>query len=179
MKNKIIVTLVVALTAVSLMGCNVTTTKTYTETTTDADGNTTTTTTTETTDDNGTTTTTETTETTDVAEDDEYIVATIAFENETEVDIYELYFSVGSNDQWGDEILGEDAPLADGEKITCPDALTYSPENGLYWDLLAADSEGASIEFEGLNLGEAADSKNITIVLEYDAENEDYTASVQ
>ena len=52
MKNKIIVTLVVALTAVSLMGCNVTTTKTYTET--DADGNTTTTTTTTT---NGETTT--------------------------------------------------------------------------------------------------------------------------
>ena len=170
--------ILVAVAAFSVMGCSVEKTVTKTETHTDADGNTTTTTTTKTTDNNGTTTT-ETTETTDAAEDSEYIVATIAFENETGVDIYELYFSVGSNDQWGDEILGEDAPLADGEKITCPDALTYSPETGLYWDLLAADSEGASIEFEGLNLSDAADSENITIVLEYDAENEDYTASVQ
>ena len=176
--------ILVAVAAFSVMGCSVEKTVTKTETHTDADGNTTTTTTTKTTDNNGTTTTTETTDETtdaetDVAEDDEYIVATIAFENETEVDIYELYFSVGSNDQWGDEILGEDAPLADGEIITCPDALTYSPENGLYWDLLAADSEGATIEFEGLNLSDAADSENITIVLEYDAENESYTASVQ
>ena len=174
--------ILVAVAAFSVMGCSVEKTVTKTETHTDADGNTTTTTTTKTTDNNGTTTT-ETTETTDaetdVAEDSEYIVATIAFENETGVDIYELYFSVGSNDQWGDEILGEDAPLADGEIITCPDALTYSPETGLYWDLLAADSEGASIEFEGLDLSNAADSENITIVLEYDAENEDYTASVQ
>ena len=170
--------ILVAVAAFSVMGCSVEKTVTKTETHTDADGNTTTTTTTKTTDNNGTTTT-ETTETTDAAEDSEYIVATIAFENETGVDIYELYFSVGSNDQWGDEILGEDAPLADGEIITCPDALTYSPETGLYWDLLAADSEGASIEFEGLNLSDAADSENITIVLEYDAENEDYTASVQ
>ena len=58
MKKRIVLTLVAAVAAVSLMGCGITTTSTYTETTTDANGNTVTTTTTTT---NGETTT-ETTE---------------------------------------------------------------------------------------------------------------------
>ena len=54
MKKRIVLTLVAAVAAVSLMGCGITTTSTYTETTTDANGNTVTTTTTTT---NGDTTT--------------------------------------------------------------------------------------------------------------------------
>lgn len=62
MKKRIVLTLVAAVAAVSLMGCGITTTSTYTETTTDANGNTVTTTTTTTNGDTTTETTEETSE---------------------------------------------------------------------------------------------------------------------
>ena len=175
MNKKIIMTLIAAVAVFSLAGCGITSTVTKTESYTDADGNTTTTTTTTTTDKSGTTTDTEVTTT---AEDEEFIVATVAFANAAGFDIEELYFAPGSNDEWGPEILGEDAPLADGEVLTCTDALTYSTVNGLYWDLLAVDAEGGTVEFESLDMSAADNPEDITITLEYDEEAESYTATV-
>ena len=181
MKKKIVLTMVAMVAAVSLMGCNVTTTSTYTETTTDADGNTTTTTTTTT---NGETTT-ETTESgpeeevEEVAEEEaELTVATITFENETDFDFAELYFALSASDNWGDEILGEDAPLAVGEYITYPDALTYSEENSV-WDIKAVDADGNNVEFNGADMLASSDPTNIYITIEYDSETQSYSASMQ
>ena len=184
MKKKIVLTMVAMVAAVSLMGCNVTTTSTYTETTTDADGNTTTTTTTTT---NGETTT-ETTESgpeeeveevEEAAETEaELTVATITFENETDFDFAELYFALSASDNWGNEILGDDAPLAVGEYITYPDALTYSEENSV-WDIKAVDADGNNVEFNGADMLASSDPTNIYITIEYDSETQSYSASMQ
>ena len=176
MKKRIVVALVAAVAVVSLMGCNVTTTKTYTETTTDADGNTTTTTTTTT---NGETTT-ETTEgePEEEVEEVESTVATIAFENETDFDFAELYFASGASDNWGENILGDDAPLEVGEVITYKDSFTYSADNTV-WDIKAVDEEGNNVEFPGADMKAASDAENIHILFEYDEENQSYSASIQ
>ena len=183
MKKKIVLTMVAMVTAASLMGCGITTTTTttYTETTTDADGNTTTTTTTTT---NGETTT-ETTESgpeeevEEVAEEEaELTVATITFENETDFDFAELYFALSASDNWGNEILGDDAPLAVGEYITYPDALTYSEENSV-WDIKAVDADGNNVEFNGADMLASSDPTNIYITIEYDSETQSYSASMQ
>ena len=62
MKKRIVATMMAMVAAISLMGCGITTTSTYTETTTDANGNTVTTTTTTTNGDTTTETTEETSE---------------------------------------------------------------------------------------------------------------------
>ena len=175
MKKKLLVTLMVAVAAVSLMGCHVTTTKTYTETTTDANGNTTTTTTTTT---NGNTTT-ETTETTaEEAAEPEATVATIAFENETDFDFAELYFASANSDNWGEDILGEDAPLAVGEVITYNERFTYSADNTV-WDIKAVDADGSNIEFAGADMLAAADPTNIYLLFTVNEEDQTYTVTIQ
>ena len=184
MKKKIVLTMVAMVAAVSLMGCNVTTTSTYTETTTDADGNTTTTTTTTT---NGETTT-ETTESgpeeeveevEEAAETEaELTVATITFENETDFDFAELYFALSASDNWGDEILGEDAPLAVGEYITYPEALTYSEDTSV-WDVKAVDAEGNNIEFAEIDMTSSSDPTNIYLLFETEGDGQSYSITIQ
>lgn len=174
MKKRLLVTFAAAVVAVSLMGCNVTTTTTKTYTETDADGNTTTTTTTTT---NGETTT-ETTQSGPATDEVEKTVATIAFENVTDFDFAALYFSSGASDNWGEDILGDDAPLAVGEVITFPEMFTYSADNTV-WDIKAEDAEGNNVEFNGADMAAAADPTNITIVFTYDADSQSYTASIE
>lgn len=179
MKKKIVLTMVAAVAAVSLMGCGITTTTTYTETTTDADGNTTTTTTTTT---NGETTT-ETTQNgpEEVAEEevaeDEPTVATVAFDNETNFDFAELYFSSVKSDEWGGNILG-DEPLAVGEVATFNEAFTYSADNTV-WDIKVVDADGNNVEFEGADMTVADDPTNIYLLFEYNDEDQSYSVSFQ
>ena len=191
---KILVALVATTAAFGLVGCGVTTTETYTESYTDENGETTTTTTTTVTDENGETTTETTTETTsdEVVEDDvdesvdevtdedaEYIVASLSIENETNFDFVEMYFTTEDTTDWGEDTLGDDAPLAVGEVITFNDAVTYVPESGLYCDLCAVDADGSSIEFTGLDISFPEDVENIYILIEYDAETDTYTVTAQ
>lgn len=184
MRNKIVATLVAAVVAVSVMGCGVTTTTTYTETTTDADGNTTTTTTTTKDGETTTETTTETAEevaeeaTEEATEEVESTVATIAFDNQTDFDFAELYFSLDGSDGWGDELLGSDAPLAVGEVITLNDALTYSSD-GSVWDIKAVDAEGNSVEFNGADVTVTSNPEEVYILFTYDEENQAYSAEIQ
>lgn len=184
MRNKIVATLVAAVVAVSVMGCGVTTTTTYTETTTDADGNTTTTTTTTKDGETTTETTTETAEevaeeaTEEATEEVESTVATIAFDNQTDFDFAELYFSSAASDNWGDNILGSDAPLAVGETITYNDCFTYSADNTV-WDIQIVDTEGNSVDFTGADMLAASDPEDIYILFTYDADTQSYSASIQ
>ena len=175
MKNRIVLTLVAAMAVVSLMGCTVT--KTYTETTTDADGKTTTTTTTETTDNNGTTTTTETTEgDEEEAEDDVEVFENvpIEFANAMGWDVAELTLKMSSSNEWSDNFLGDDAYLNDGETATGIN-VTYD-EIDNFIDINVADSTGESVEFDGLELPIENNDK-IVISLECD-EDGSYNAYV-
>ena len=176
MKKRIVLTLVAAVAAISLMGCGITTTKTYTETTTDADGNTTTTTTTTT---NGETTT-ETTESAAPAEEEEEVVktvATIAFDNQTDFDFVEMYFSSGADENWGDNILG-DTPLEVGGVVTFDEGFTYSSNNTV-WDIKVVSAEGASVEFNGADMTASSDPEYIYLTFTGDAESQSYSAEFQ
>lgn len=182
--KKIVLTAVAAILALAMAGCSFSVTRT--ETVTDANGNTTTRTST-TTNDNGKVTTSETVEVVEAATaeevqaaeaQDENIVATIAFENNSGVLIYGLYFSSALNDNWGDNILEGRDPLSDGYTATCRDALTYSADN-MMWDLRIADSDGNTADFRGLDMSRAADPQNITIEMNYDAEQNSYFAVVK
>jgi len=168
-----------ALVALSITGC--TTTKTVS--TTDANGNTTTTTTVS--DKSGETTTTEVTDAagdtvsteTSNSEESEFITATIEFDNLTGADIQEIYFSANDETEWGEDILGENAPLANGEALTITDGFNYN-ESCLVWDMRAVDVEGTAIDFTGLDMSYAADSYSIIISLEY-SEEDGYVAIVK
>lgn len=171
MKKKIVLTIATAVAAIALVGCGVTTTTTYTETTTDANGNTISTTTTTT---NGQTTT-ETTQSS--SSEPEMIVATIAFENETNFDFAALYFSPSEDDNWGEDILGDLAPLAVGEKVTYENAITFPADDGV-WDIRAKDADGNTVDFEGVDMLTAADPTNVYITFEYDDATQSYTAYI-
>lgn len=175
MKKRIVLTLVAAVAAISLMGCGITTTSTYTETTTDADGNTTTTTTTTT---NGETTT-ETTESAASAEEEEVVktVATIVFDNQTDFDFAEMYFSSNADDNWGDNILG-DTPLEVGGVVTFDEGFTYSSNNTV-WDIKVVSAEGASVEFNGADMTASSDPEYIYLTFTGDAESQSYSAEFQ
>ena len=175
MKKRIVISLVTAMAVVSLMGCTVT--KTYTETTTDADGNTTTTTTTETTDNNGTTTTTETTE--DAVEEIEDPVAVfedvpIEFANAMGWDVAELTLKMSSSNEWSDNFLGDDMVLVDGDTVTGIN-VTYD-EIDNFIDINVADSTGEGVEFDGIELP-TENNDTIIISLECD-EDGSYTAYI-
>ncbi len=181
LSRKFLVLLMVVATVFSLTGC--TFHKEETNTVTDANGNTTTTTTV--TDENGTTTTTTTTlageEEEEVAEpeeteEDNRIVATIVFENSCGIDFAELHFASSKGDDWGDDILGSNAPLRDGEVITYEDAFTYSTDD-TSWDIMVYDEEGTSIEFKGIDMVNAADANNIKIT--FIAEGDGVSATIE
>ena len=73
--------------------------------------------------------------------------------NETGVEIYELYVSPTSADDWEEDVLGvETLPSGDSVKITFNDR-----EKRGKWDLKVVDSKGNSIEWEALNLIEISD----------------------
>lgn len=184
MKNKIVAKLVPALAVVSaafmFMGCGITTTTTYTETVTDEYGNTTSTTTTTVKDENGTSTTVVETSDADEMTEEEEITSTLAsihFDNETQFDMNEIYFASTLSDEWGNNILGDDDPLCDGEVLSFNNGFTYS-SNNTQWDLKAVDAEGAEIEFSGLELANAENPEDITICVEYNADSDSYTAYV-
>lgn len=178
MTKKVLAFVMAAVMVFALMGCTFTKTVTRTETVTDTNGKTTTTTTVTSTQ-NGKQTETTTVEQSDkAAAKDDAIVATMAFENQTGVSIYTLKFSSTQSDDWGEDILGEFAPLEDGETITFNDSFTYHADNVL-WDLKAADENDNAIEFRELDLSKVADPQNIAIVLTYDAESDTFSATVQ
>lgn len=69
-------------------------------------------------------------------------------ENQTGVEIHKLFVSPHSADDWQDDVLGQDT-LADGDSVE----IQFSPqEQAAHWDLRIEDSEGASIEWESLDL---------------------------
>lgn len=68
--------------------------------------------------------------------------------NKTDVEIYSLYVSPHSENEWGEDILEADTMRAN-ETFD----ITFSrKERAKYWDLRVEDSEGNYIVWESLNL---------------------------
>lgn len=73
--------------------------------------------------------------------------------NETGVEIYELYVSPSTTDEWEEDVLGVDTLAAgDSVKITFEDR-----DHRAKWDLKVVDGKGNSIEWKSLNLIEISD----------------------
>ena len=70
--------------------------------------------------------------------------------NDTGADIYALAMSPSNDESWGGNLLDE--PLKAGESGTTQ--MTFT-EDTLVWDLLAADSQGTTLTFAGLDFAEA------------------------
>jgi hypothetical protein len=73
--------------------------------------------------------------------------------NATGVDIYELYVSPASTDNWEEDVLGVDV-LADGDSVEIG---FDRDEDAAYWDLMVVDSEGDSIQWHRLKLTEISE----------------------
>jgi hypothetical protein len=68
--------------------------------------------------------------------------------NSTGVEIHQVYVSPHSDDDWQEDVLGEDT-LSNGASVT----IHFSPrERAKLWDLKVVDGKGNSIEWENLNL---------------------------
>ena len=68
--------------------------------------------------------------------------------NRTGVEIYALYVTPHSANDWGDDILGADTLLS-GEELD----VFFSPkERAKYWDIRIEDEDGNYIEWGRLNL---------------------------
>lgn len=70
--------------------------------------------------------------------------------NDTGADLHTLAMSPSNDESWGGNLLDE--PLLAGESGTTE--MTFT-EDTLVWDLLAADSEGTTLTFAGLDFTEA------------------------
>jgi hypothetical protein len=73
--------------------------------------------------------------------------------NATGVDIYELYVSPASTDDWQEDVLGVDV-LEDGDSVE----ISFDrDEDAAYWDLMVVDSEGDNIQWYRLKLTEISE----------------------
>ncbi|MEG2928912.1 MAG: hypothetical protein RR846_05110 [Oscillospiraceae bacterium] len=80
----------------------------------------------------------------------ETVTVPVEIINETGADLFELGMSPANNDDWGGNLLDE--PLLAGESGVSN--MTFSADT-LVWDLLAADSEGTTLTFMGIDFSEA------------------------
>ena len=67
--------------------------------------------------------------------------------NSTGVVIYELYISETKNDDWEEDVLGDDV-LDTGGRLT----VTFSGRDACFWDMLAVDGDGNTVTWTALNL---------------------------
>lgn len=177
MKKKTVLAAFAVILVLALAACSFSSTTTKTETVTDASGKTTTTTSI-TSNNNGQISVTESVEEVEPTEENKQIVANIAFDNGTGVDIYAMYFSSALDDNWGPNIFADVDPLMDGYQRSYKEAFRYTPDD-LLWDIKVADSEGYTVEFKGLNMANAADPENIVILLTHNEEDNTYIAYVE
>jgi hypothetical protein len=68
-------------------------------------------------------------------------------ENQTGIDIYELYISPYQSDDWEEDILDGDI-LADGDSLE----VTFGNRKETYWDIMIRDEEGNSVVWRKFNL---------------------------
>ncbi len=71
--------------------------------------------------------------------------------NQTGVEIYNLYISETNNENWEEDVLGQDV-LSNGGRID----VGFAGRRACFWDMLVTDSEGGNVTWEGLNLCETS-----------------------
>lgn len=67
--------------------------------------------------------------------------------NQTGVLIYELYISESKNNRWEEDVLGNQV-LDHGEYLN----VTFSGRSACWWDIMAVDSDGNNVYWEGIDL---------------------------
>lgn len=73
--------------------------------------------------------------------------------NKTGLDINEFYVSPSDDDQWGEDVLGQDV-LEDGKKVH----ITFSrKEKACKWDFKVIDEDDDPIVWEGIDLCKATE----------------------
>lgn len=71
--------------------------------------------------------------------------------NETGVEIYNLFISETANENWEEDVLGEQV-LPDGSRMT----IGFRGRSACLWDMMVLDEAGDSLSWTGLNLCEAS-----------------------
>lgn len=71
--------------------------------------------------------------------------------NNTGVDVYSLYISETSNDNWEEDVLGEDV-LPDGNRVD----ITFTGHDACLWDMMVTDGDDGQLIFQGVNLCQAS-----------------------
>ena len=71
--------------------------------------------------------------------------------NQTGVEIYSLYISETANDDWEEDVLGEDT-LPDGGRME----ITFSGRSACLWDIMVTDDEGGEVTWTGIDLCESS-----------------------
>ena len=84
----------------------------------------------------------------ELLEDDEEFDPTFVLVNETGLEIHEIYVSESDNDEWEEDILGDDI-LEDGQELN----VNFSTESRKrYWDIKTVDEDGDEEVYEHFDL---------------------------
>lgn len=67
--------------------------------------------------------------------------------NQTGVEIYSLFISESANDEWEEDVLGDDV-LPDGDRMR----ITFAGRSACLWDMMVTDDEGGNVTWEGIDL---------------------------
>lgn len=71
--------------------------------------------------------------------------------NRTGIEIYSLYISETHNEEWEEDVLGDNV-LPDGGRID----ITFAGRRACVWDILVTDSYDDSVTWNGINLCETS-----------------------
>ena len=71
--------------------------------------------------------------------------------NQTGVEIYRLFISETSNDDWEEDVLGRDT-LPHGSRMN----INFSGRSACLWDIMITDDADNSVTWDGINLCEVS-----------------------
>ena len=118
-----------------------------------------------------------TTETVDIEENEEefdYENIPLTIENNLDQDITAIYIRMSDTNEWSENLIGDGNVIEDTSTVSGL-AVSYSYDEH-YIDIVAYDSDGYDIELNDIKLPTKADE--MTLVLEYNAKNNNYDAFV-
>jgi len=71
--------------------------------------------------------------------------------NQTGVEIYSLFISESSNDDWEEDVLGDNV-LPDGSRLD----IQFAGRSACIWDMMVTDDQGGNATWQGINLCQAS-----------------------
>ena len=118
-----------------------------------------------------------TTEAVDIEENEDefdYENIPLTIENNLDKDITAIYIRMSDTSEWSENLIGDGNVIEDKSTVSGL-AVSYGYDEH-YIDIVAYDSEGYDIELNDVKLPTKADE--MTLVLEYNAKNNNYDAFV-